>query len=264
MEGTAMKRVLSAFILSGALAVGAFGLTGESRVAAMQHQHTHDDAVTKSDGSVVKTTVSKDGTRTEVRTFESGDVARVTRTTRSSGERMVIIEYRDGRATRVKQESDIEQAMDATAETIAMYASEAWDKTKDVSMEVADKTEDVADKSVEVGKEVADKTEDVGDATVKGTKKAVKSSKKAGKEVADKAEDVGDKSVEVGKEVADKTEDVADKSVEIGKDVADKSEDVVDKSSEVAQKGVKGTKEKAKGAGNWLKRGFKKIGGWFK
>ena len=46
--------------------------------------------VEKEDGSMVSTTTAPDGTVTEVRTFESGEVARVTRTTPREGERTAL------------------------------------------------------------------------------------------------------------------------------------------------------------------------------
>ena len=259
-----MKKILSTFCLVAVLAVGAMGLPTDQT----QSQDQPSQSMKKSDGSIVSTTVAQDGTKTEVRTFETGDIARITRTTSSNGERMVMVEYRDGRTAKLEDENDIEQAMDATADAIKMAADKTWNATKEVGKEVADKTEDVADKAVEVGKtavdktkeagkEVADKTEDVADKTVdvgkktgevvvKGVKIAADKSKEAGKEVADKTEDVADKTVDVGKEVADKTEDVADKTVSVSKDVA--------------QEGV----QKTKATGNWFKRGFKKVGGFFK
>jgi hypothetical protein len=270
-----MKKVLSTFCLVAALAVGAMGLPTDQT----QSQDQPSQSMKKSDGSIVSTTVAQDGTKTEVRTFETGDIARITRTTSSNGERMVMVEYRDGRTAQLEDKNDIEQAMDATADAIKMAADKTWNATKEAGKEVADKTEDVADKTVDVGKtavdktkeagkEVADKTEDVADKTVdvgkktgevavKGVKIAADKTKEAGKEVADKTEDVADKTVDVGKTAVDKTK-------EAGKEVADKTEDVADKtvsvSKDVAQEGV----QKTKATGNWFKRGFKKVGGFFK
>lgn len=252
-----MKRILAVLGLSLLLSLGTVGFAQTA-----SHNHSQDNqTITKSDGSVVEMVIAPDGTKTEVRTFKTGDVARITRTTQTDGTRTVIVEYRDSRQVDLTDENDIEQAMDATADTMLMAADKAWSATKKAGEEVADKTEDVADKTVDV------------------TKKAVDVTKKTGKEVADKTEDVVDKSVkvtkEVGKEVADKTEDVVDKTVdtskevavkgvkvtkEAGKEVADKTEDVADKTVDVTKEGAKETVSFSRKVG----RGFKKVGGWFK
>ncbi len=127
---------------------------------------------------MVKTTISNDGTRTEVRTFKSGNIARVTRTTHSDGSRMVVVEYRDGRKANLEEESDIEQAMDTTADKIEMAAGKALNVTKGVGEEVADKTEDVVDTSVDATKRAASKTKKAG-------KKAVNKTKDVAGDVAD-------------------------------------------------------------------------------
>jgi hypothetical protein len=234
-----MKKLISASILSLMLAIGA--LAGSQTTSGSPHLHNTQSPqkVTRSDGSMVETTVAEDGTKTEVRTFNSGDISRVTRTTRPDGTRTVMVEYRDQRTVELKEESDIEQAMDATADTIASAAKRAWTATKTVGKEIGDKTEDVADKTVDV------------------TKKAARKTKEAGKEVADKSEDVADKTVDTSKKVAVKGVKV---TKEAGKEVADKSEDVADKTVDVTKEGVEKTKE----GGSWLKRGFRKVGGWFK
>lgn len=281
-----MKRMLSVLGLSIALSVGtaAFAQTEGHNHASQSNQS--QPKVTKSDGSMVEIVIAPDGTKTEVRTFKTGDIARITRTTQSNGTRAVIVEYRDGRKADLTDENDIEQAMDATADTIIMAADKALSVTKTAGEEVADKTEDVADKTVDVSKKVGEKTKDaakktvdvaktVGEKTGDVAEKAYDKTKEAGKEVADKTEDVADKTVDVGKdvvdktgkvavkgvkvtkeagkEVADKSEDVADKAVDVGKDVADKTEDVADKT---ATQSVSWTKK--------VGRGFKRVGGWFK
>ena len=259
-----MKKILSTFCLTAVLAAGAMGLPTNQP----QSQDQPSQSMKKSDGSMVSTTVASDGTKTEVRTFETGDIVRITRTTSTNGERMVMVEYRDGRTAKLEEESDIEQAMDATADVIKTAADKTWNASKEVGKEVADKTEDVADKAVDVGKET-------GKVAVKGVKIAADKTKDAGKEVADKTEDVADKTVDVGKtvvdktkeagkEVADKTEDVADKSVDVAKEVGDKAEDAGDKTVSVSKDVAHEGAQKAKSTGNWFARGFKKVGGFFK
>jgi hypothetical protein len=153
--------------------------------------------VEKEDGSLMSTVTAPDGTKTEVRRFNSGDVSRVVRTTSPSGKRTATVEFRDGRKAELNDDSDIERAMDATAATVKTAALKTWDVTKTVGSEAADKTEDAADKTVGVSKKVgsaakkgateaADKAEDVGDQTVKGAKKVGREAKKLGKKIKDK------------------------------------------------------------------------------
>ncbi len=256
-----MKRILSVLGLTIALSFGtaAFAQTEGHSHHAQSNQSP--SKVTKSDGSTVEIVVAPDGTKTEIRTFETGDIARITRTTNSDGIRAVFVEYRDGRKADLTDENDIEQAMDATADVMLAAADKAWKVTKAVGEEVADKTEDVADKTVDVTKKAVDKTKDV-------TKDVAKETVEVTKKAADKTEDVADKTInktkEVGKEVADKSEDVADKTgkvavkgvkvtKEAGEDVADKTEDVADK-----------TAKESVSFGRKIGRGFKKVGGWFK
>jgi hypothetical protein len=279
-------KILSTLCLTAVLAAPALGLPAGG-------QQSHDQSaqsMKKSDGSVVSTTIAPDGTKTEVRSFETGDIVRITRTTRSSGERAVMVEYRDGRTAKLEDKNDIEQAMDATADTIMMAANKTWDATKEAGKEVADKTEDVADKTADAGKKAgevavkgvkvaADKTEDVasgtGKAVKEGAEKTWDKTKDVGAEVADKTEDVGDKAVSTGKTavtktkkagkvVADKSKDVADKSVDVAKEVGDKAEDVGDKTVSVSKDVAREGAEKTKATGNWAKRGFKRVGGFFK
>jgi hypothetical protein len=145
--------------------------------------------VEKADSTIVTATAA-DGTKTEVRTFKSGEVARVTRVTRSGGTRSATVEYRDGRKVELKDDGAIERVMEDTVSVIAEAGNKAWEVTKEVGKEIGDKAEDVGDKAAEAGKavgkgakrgaaEVADKAEDVGDKTVEGAKKVGKSIKKA-------------------------------------------------------------------------------------
>ena len=104
--------------------------------------------VEKEDGSVVTTTSTADGTKTEVRTFKSGEVARVTRTTRPGAKRTATVELRDGRKADLQEDSEIEQVIDASADWIANAADKTWDTTKTVGKEVGDKADEVSDKTV--------------------------------------------------------------------------------------------------------------------
>jgi len=268
-----MKRILSVLGLTIALSVGtaAVAQTEGHNHQSQSNQSQNNQSqpkVTKSDGSVVEVVIAPDGTKTEVRTFKTGDIARITRTTGSDGLRAVVVEYRDGRKADLTDENDIEQAMDATADVMLTAADKAFSVTKEASEEVADKTEDVADKTVEVSKEVGEKTKDVAKETAKGT---VDVTKKVGEKTKDVAGKTIDKTKETGEVVVDKTKDVADKTGEVavkgvrvtkeaGEEVADKTEDVADKTVEVGKEGVK------EGA-SWTRkvgRGFKRVGGWFK
>ena len=61
-----------------------------------------------------------------------------------------------------------------------------------------------------------------------------------------------DKVKDAAVEVGDKAEDAKDQTVKAANEVGDKAEDAKDQT-------VKGAKK----SGNWLKRGFHKIGDWF-
>ena len=113
-----MKRILSVLGLTIALS---FGTAAFAQTEGHSHQAQSSQSpskVTKSDGSTVEIVVAPDGTKTEIRTFETGDIARITRTTHSDGMRAVVVEYRDGRKADLTDENDIEQAMDATADVM--------------------------------------------------------------------------------------------------------------------------------------------------
>lgn len=165
-----------------ALAVVAVGCaTDDARLA--------NGTVERAD-STIQTATAADGTKTEVRTFKSGDVARATRVTRRSGERTATVEFRDGRSVELEDDSAIERLMEDTGTVIADGATKAWEATKMVGSEIGDKLEDAGDKAADTGKaigkgakrgaeEVADKAEDVGDKAVEGAKKVGKGIKKA-------------------------------------------------------------------------------------
>lgn len=186
-----------------AFSVGAIGCAENSqqRVDAKSTTTPTAQEVEKDDGSVVTTTTTADGTKTEVRTFKTGEVVRVTRTTRPGAKRTATVELRDGRKADLQDDSKVEQVIDASADWIAKAAETTWDTTKTVGKEVGDKAEDVADKTVDTSKdvgkkvvkgtktgvkEVGDKAEDVGDAVGKTAKKAGKGAKSLGKKVKDK------------------------------------------------------------------------------
>ena len=126
--------------------------------------------VQKSDGSKVETTTTADGTRTEVRTFPSGDVSRVTRTTPPGGKPKVVVELRNGKRTEFEDQSDIDRAMEATGDAIATAARKTWEATKEIGGEISDKAKDLANKTV-------DATRDVGSKVSKEAKKAAKKAK---------------------------------------------------------------------------------------
>ena len=153
---------------------------------APRNANAASGTVEKPDSTIVTSTAS-DGTKSEVRTFKSGDVASVTRVTRTGGQRTATVEFRDGRKVEIKDDSAIERAMDDTTEVVAKTANKTWEGTKEVGKEVGDKAEDVGDKAADTGKAIG-----------KGAKRGAV---KVGKEVGDKAEDVGDKTVEGAKKV---------------------------------------------------------------
>ncbi|HEX5735026.1 MAG TPA: hypothetical protein VF131_19505 [Blastocatellia bacterium] len=190
---------VSTIVLLLAVSLAAIGCAENSQSAGPPSTTATQNAqeVEKDDGSIVATTTATDGTKTEVRTFKTGEVARVTRTTSPGRKRTATVELRDGRKADLEDDSEIEQVIDASADWIADTANDTWDTTKAVGKEVGDKTEDVADKTVDTSKkvvkgtkagakEVGDKAEDVGDAVGKTAKKVGKGAKNVGKKVKDK------------------------------------------------------------------------------
>ena len=195
------KLLTVSFLL--AFSIGALGCAENSqhRVDSTAGTAPTAQEVEKDDGSVVKTTTTADGTKTEVRTFKNGEVVRVTRTTRPAARRTATVEMRDGRKAELQDDSEVEQVIDASADWIASAANKTWDTTKTVGKEIGDKAEDVAGKTVDTSKDVGkkvvqgtktgvreagDKAEDVGDAIGKTAKKVGKGAKSVGKKVKDK------------------------------------------------------------------------------
>jgi hypothetical protein len=146
--------------------------------------------VEKEDGSTISVATEPDGTKREERSFKSGEVARVSRVTRSDGTRTATVEMRDGRRAELKEEGEVEKALEASSDWLVSAASKTWDTTKDVGREIGDKTEDVASKTAETGKDVG--------------KKVGKGIKRGAQEVADKTEDAAGKVKKGAKKVVDK------------------------------------------------------------
>lgn len=153
------------------------------------------DANAKSDGSTVETHVAADGTKTEVRTFESGEVFRVSRISKPDGERLTLYDFRDNRTALSHDDSDFDNAMDATGDAITASAKRTWEVSnnigssavsvsKNVAEKSSDTSKDVVDKGIETGKDVG---EAVGDTSVKVGKTVGKTSAKVGKTVGSEA-----------------------------------------------------------------------------
>ncbi|MEP7337692.1 MAG: hypothetical protein ABI977_08085 [Acidobacteriota bacterium] len=146
---------------------------------------TDTKTVENKDGSTTVVTMYSDGSKSEVRTFKSGQVAKVTRETPSTGPRTARVVYRDDSAeVEVQDESWVEKSMDATGNALATAARKTKAGVKAAANETADKAEDVGDATKKGARKTADKAEDVGSAIKKGVKKGAS-------ETADKAEDVG-------------------------------------------------------------------------
>jgi hypothetical protein len=180
---------IAVLIFVSAFAFAAMGCDQRSASENTNSSPQSAREVEKEDGSTVAVTDAPDGTKTEVRSFKTGEVARVTRTTRPGGSRSATVEMRDGRRVELEDEGDIERAMDASADAIKTVADKTWDTTKDVAGEVGDKSEDAASKAADtskkVGKEVGDKAEDAAGAVKKGAQKVGKGAKKVGEKIKD-------------------------------------------------------------------------------
>ena len=125
-----------------------------------QQATSGDKTLQKSDGSKVATTTAADGTRTEVRTFPSGDVSRVTRITPPGGKPKVIVDLRNGKRTEFEDQSDIDRAMEATGDAIAAAARKTWEASKEIGSEIGDKAKDLANKTAKEAKKAAKKAKD--------------------------------------------------------------------------------------------------------
>ncbi len=137
------------------------------------------NSIENKDGSTTVVTIYNDGTKTEVRTFKAGKLARVTRTTDASGAKTVHASYRaDDTEVEIKDESWIDKSMDATGDALAVAADKTKSGLKTAARETADKAEDVSGAvkkgAKKAANETADKAEDVGDAVKKGAKKTAK------------------------------------------------------------------------------------------
>ena len=75
-----------------------------------------------SDNSTLQVNTASDGSKTETRTFDAGEVFRATRITRPKADRMVLVELRDGRTAVLKNEEDVAGILDASEEAIASAA----------------------------------------------------------------------------------------------------------------------------------------------
>ena len=144
------------------------------------------------DNSEISTTVDKDGTRTETRTFRNNPrVSKVVVTTRKDGTRTVKVTSPSGEEKVVETTEDVLQA--------------TGDKVADAAGYVGDKAEDAKDATVSGAKTVGDKAEDVAD-------KTVSTSKDVGAKTVEGAKVVGEKSVEGAKKVGSKTVEGAKKA----------------------------------------------------
>jgi hypothetical protein len=162
---------LLAILAVAILAVGAGGCNTADNANTIANANAGATATTTEgpDNSQITTTTDAAGVKTETRVFRNNPrVSRVVVTTTPAGQRTVRVYSTTGEEKIV---DDLDDALDATGETIARAAG--W---------TADKAEDAVD-------EVADKAEDVGDQTVKGAKtvgkKTTEGAKKAGKAIKD-------------------------------------------------------------------------------
>lgn len=145
------------------------------------------------DNSEITTTTDSNGVKTETRTFKDNPrVSKVVVTTRS-GNRTVAVYSASGEQKDVSQ-NEPPDVLHATGDAIADAAGwvkdksvTAYDKTKEGTEKVADKTVDttktVVDKTKEGAKKVGDKTVDTTETVVDKTKQGAKKTGKAIKKV---------------------------------------------------------------------------------
>jgi gas vesicle protein len=181
-----MKRRLLFLIF--ALAIVSFGCSTDSKDSGVAKPATE---VQKEDGSTVAVSTGANGIKSESRTFQSGDVSRATRITYPDGRRRAVVEFREGgRSVELKEKNDIDNLMEASADSIKDVATKTWEATKTVSEKIGDKTADtakeVSDKAKSGAEATKDAAADAAEVTGKGLKKAGKAAKKAGEKIKDK------------------------------------------------------------------------------
>jgi hypothetical protein len=180
------------------LSVGCAGDDGTRNTAAANaNANANAGALATTAGTDPSVRVAPDNS--EIRTEAAGGVTTETRTFRNPSSRIerVVVTTRDGRRTarvhyrdntvRELPESEVEQALGATADALVSAGGKVVDVSKDVGAEAADKAEDVGDKAVsgakKVGSEAADKAEDAGGKAASGAKKAGSAAAKGAKKV---------------------------------------------------------------------------------
>ena len=196
-----MSRRLLGGVLVLALAGILVGCAGDAGTANTAATNANTNA---SAGALATTTGTDPSVRggpdnSEIRTETAGGMTTETRTFRNPGSRVerVVVTTRDGRRTarvhyrdntvRELPESEVEQALGATADALVAAGGKVVDVSKDAASEVGDKAEDVGDKAVsgakKVGSEAADKTEDAAGKAASGAKKAGNAAAKGAKKV---------------------------------------------------------------------------------
>ncbi len=181
-----MKRRL--LFLVFALALATFGCSRDNKDNGAIKPAVE---VEKEDGSIVAVSTGQNGIKSESRSFPSGEISRATRITYPDGKQRALVEYREGgRSLELKEKSDIDSLMEASADSIKDAAAKTWQATKAVGEKIGDKTADAAgevkDKAKSGAEATKDAAADAADATGKGLKKAGKAVKKAGEKIKDK------------------------------------------------------------------------------
>ncbi|MFP5262264.1 MAG: hypothetical protein ACLGJB_10205 [Blastocatellia bacterium] len=161
--------------------LGAVGCSCGSRGGANANVARSEKEVEKEDGSVVVVSTSPNGTRTEARTFPSGDVSRVTRITATNGRRRALVEFRDGRSAEVKDENEIDRVIEASADTVRAAAAKAWEARQAAAgSEASEKAGGAANRGAE---EAGNAASDVVEAAKKGVRKTGKGVKRVGEKI---------------------------------------------------------------------------------
>ena len=173
-----VRRAALIFIL--AFAFASFACSGDEKQAGAIRP---DQEIAKEDGSTVVVTRSPEGFKSEARTFPSGEVSRATRITKPDGNKRALVEFRDGRAVELKEESDIDHLMDASADSIKNAATQTWEATKAAGEKVG---EEIGDKTKQAAEATKDAAVDAAEAAGKAVKKAGKAVKNAGEKIKDK------------------------------------------------------------------------------
>ncbi|MEP7271898.1 MAG: hypothetical protein ABI882_10380 [Acidobacteriota bacterium] len=149
---------------------------------------TETKSIANKDGSTTVVRTFSDGSKSEERTFKTGEIATVRRVTQTSGERRAHVVYRkDNSEVEVSDPTWVEKSMDATGSALAVAArkTESGVKTGVNATVEGAKTVGSATKkgAIVAGEKTVEGAKMVGEKTKEGVKAVGKGLKKVGEKI---------------------------------------------------------------------------------